>query len=305
MGDHGLALAAQSVDQKPDARGILRIGALDLVDLGVNEGFEFDGAGKGAFDAFAHGRNLAANGLADHHHPVLGEIFRLGETKCHFGHGLCGNPHFLGAANHRGESPEQDDRQECSDGEHDPFGSRDHLLDGTGFPDNRPEKLVGKEHGSAKPDQRQHGSDPKDCGRRTPVDALQHRAEVLLAIVVGRSKRCRLGSDRTFDGTQLRRRSGRGLPVAAFANQFVGCLRYLSFQIVHRGGHIHVAARRTGQIEIKRVFEFPGNVAVDVPAGRRFLRHAAVTLYSRCAMPLPPLHTRLNMDPPYRTDTYW
>ena len=44
MGDHGFALAAQPVDQRADARGVLRIGPLDLVHFGVDEGFKLHGA---------------------------------------------------------------------------------------------------------------------------------------------------------------------------------------------------------------------------------------------------------------------
>ena len=58
MGDDGFALAAQPVDQRADARGVLRIGALDLVDFGVDERFEFDRARERALDAFAHRRQL-------------------------------------------------------------------------------------------------------------------------------------------------------------------------------------------------------------------------------------------------------
>ncbi|MGO4842197.1 hypothetical protein AB4144_59025, partial [Rhizobiaceae sp. 2RAB30] len=35
-----------------------------------------------------------------------------------------------------------------------------------------------------------------------------------------------------------------------------------------------------GQIEVQRLFEFLGDLLVEVLGGRRFLRHAAVTLYS-------------------------
>ena len=86
------------------------IGALELVDLGVDKRFELDGARQRALDAFAHGRDLAAHGLADHHDAVLGQVFRLGEAERHLGHRLGGKPHVLRAADHHGEAPEQDDR---------------------------------------------------------------------------------------------------------------------------------------------------------------------------------------------------
>ena len=39
MGDDGLALAAETIDERTDAGGVLGIGALDLVDFGVDERF--------------------------------------------------------------------------------------------------------------------------------------------------------------------------------------------------------------------------------------------------------------------------
>ena len=110
MGDHGFALAAETVDQRADAGVVLGIGAFDLVDFGVDQRFELDGARQRALDAFAHGRDFAAHGLADHHDAVLGQVFRLGEAERHFGHRLGGHAHFLRAAHHGGEGPEQDDR---------------------------------------------------------------------------------------------------------------------------------------------------------------------------------------------------
>ena len=65
MGDDGFALAAEAIDQGADARLVLGIGALDLVDFGVDQRLELDGARQRALDAFAHGRDFAAHGLAD------------------------------------------------------------------------------------------------------------------------------------------------------------------------------------------------------------------------------------------------
>ena len=54
-----------------DARLVLGVGAFQLVDLGVDERLQLDGARQRAFDAFAHRRDLAAHRLADHHDAVL------------------------------------------------------------------------------------------------------------------------------------------------------------------------------------------------------------------------------------------
>ncbi len=79
MADQRVAFAPQSVDQGADAHFILRIGPLQFIDLGVDEGFELDGTSQRALDSFAHGRDLAADGLADHHDPVLRHV--SGSTK--------------------------------------------------------------------------------------------------------------------------------------------------------------------------------------------------------------------------------
>ena len=111
MGDDGVALLAEPVDQRADACLVLGVGALELVDLGVDQRLQLDGARQRALDAFAHRRDLAAHGLADHHDAVLGEPLGLGEAEGHFGHRLRGEPHVLGAAHHDGEAPEQDDAE--------------------------------------------------------------------------------------------------------------------------------------------------------------------------------------------------
>ena len=91
MADDGVALLAEAVDQRADAGLVLRVGALELVDLGVDQRLELDGARQRALDAFAHRRDLAAHGLADHHDAVLRERLRLGEAEGDLGHRLCGD----------------------------------------------------------------------------------------------------------------------------------------------------------------------------------------------------------------------
>jgi hypothetical protein len=58
--DDGFALGAKPVDEGADASLVLGIGALELVDLGVDEGLELDGARERALDALVHGLKLAA-----------------------------------------------------------------------------------------------------------------------------------------------------------------------------------------------------------------------------------------------------
>ena len=295
MGDDGLALAAETIDQRTDTRRVLGIGTLDLVDFGMNQGFQLDGARKRALDAFAHGRDFAADGLADHHDAVERQVFRLGEVEGHFRHGLGGNAHFLRAAHHRSEGEDQDDRQDGADREHQQFGARKHLFGGAGLQEVG-EHAVCNECRRAEPEQRKAGGNPVDCLRRTLVQAVEQRAEVFLAVVVGRREAGRLHRLRTLHGPVdgpvdgalyravhrplgrteiLRRLAGRGVLHASFAHQLVGCLRNLRLQVVHCGRNLWILARFR-KVEVESVFKLPGNVALD---GSGVFRHAAVTLY--------------------------
>ena len=186
MSDDRLAFAAQPIDQRADAGSVFRIGTLDLIDFGVHQRFEFHRACQRALDAFAHRRDLAANGLADHHHPILREVFRLRETERHFGHGLGGNAHFLGATDHHRECPEKNDWNDRTDAEQNPIRARQNGVERTGLPDGRAEKTIGKYGSAAKPAQRKQRHNPIDCVGRSAVQAMQKRPVVFLPIVVRR-----------------------------------------------------------------------------------------------------------------------
>ena len=108
MDDDCFALAAKTVDEIADAAFIVGIGAFDLVDLGVNQCFQFDSARQCALDAFTHGLNFATHSLADRHDAVGGQMFRLGKTDGNFCHGLGGDAHFLRPADHHRKTPKHD-----------------------------------------------------------------------------------------------------------------------------------------------------------------------------------------------------
>src|SRR5690606_40067463 len=78
VGYYGFTLISESIDQRTDSRLVLAVGSLDLVDFAVDKRFQLDGARKRTLDAFAHGGHFAAHGLADHHHAVRRQVFRLG-----------------------------------------------------------------------------------------------------------------------------------------------------------------------------------------------------------------------------------
>src|SRR5258705_13838724 len=65
LADEGIALAAQILQQRPDAHLVIVVRVLEGGDLVRYQGLEFGGARKRAFDAVAHGGEFAANGLAD------------------------------------------------------------------------------------------------------------------------------------------------------------------------------------------------------------------------------------------------
>ena len=71
MVDDGVALLAEPVDQRADSRLVLRVGSFELVDLRVDQRLQLDGARQRALDAFAHRRDFAADGLADHHDAIV------------------------------------------------------------------------------------------------------------------------------------------------------------------------------------------------------------------------------------------
>ena len=79
--DDRLALAGEVVDQRAHARLVVGIGALERRHFVVDEQFEFARPGDGALDAVADRRDLAADGLADIHHRVGGDVLRLREPR--------------------------------------------------------------------------------------------------------------------------------------------------------------------------------------------------------------------------------
>ena len=118
LADQHLALAGQLVDEVAHAHFIVVIGPLDGRDLVVHESLEFGGAGKRAFDAVAHGRNLAAHRLADRDHGFTRHRLRLGHAHGDFGHRLGDDAHVLRAREHLRQRIEEADRDD------DPGGDR-------------------------------------------------------------------------------------------------------------------------------------------------------------------------------------
>ncbi len=102
----------QLVDQVPDTKLVFAVRALERGDLVVHHCFEFGSPADGTRDGVVHRRDLAANGLSDGGHRLLGQLVGLGESNSHFGHGGCHQAQLLGAPNQQSEEPENDDRND-------------------------------------------------------------------------------------------------------------------------------------------------------------------------------------------------
>ena len=107
MADDGFALQTEFLDQRAYTQFIVAVAALECVDFGMNQRFEFGRTGDRPLDALVHGGDFAANGLADRHDALGCGRFRLGKTQGNLGHGTGGAAQFLGARNHDGKGEEQ------------------------------------------------------------------------------------------------------------------------------------------------------------------------------------------------------
>jgi hypothetical protein len=114
--DQAVALGAEIVEQVANTDFVVVIGALEGCDLALHQGFQFRRARQRTLDAVAHGRHLAANGLADGDDGFAGEPFRLGEAQGDLRHGLRQRAHFARALDHMRDGEEESDRSEkCED----------------------------------------------------------------------------------------------------------------------------------------------------------------------------------------------
>ena len=112
LADQVVALMGDVLQQRADAHLVVAIGALERRDLVGNQGFEFAGARNRAFDAVAHGRDFAADRLADGHHRVAGGALGLGKADCNLRHRLRDHPKLLAAPGKARQEIEQQYRRE-------------------------------------------------------------------------------------------------------------------------------------------------------------------------------------------------
>lgn len=111
MADNCFTLIAKIADERANTHLIVAIGALKLVDLGLDERFQLHRARKCAFDAFVHGCNFAAHGLAQRGDAITRDSFRLKQFERGIGHAARSVLHFLSTLDELCEAPEHRDRQ--------------------------------------------------------------------------------------------------------------------------------------------------------------------------------------------------
>ena len=112
LADQVVALMGDVLQQGADPHFVVAVGALQRRDFVGDQGFEFAGACDRAFDAVAHGRDFAADRLADGDHGVAGGALGLREADRDLRHRLRDHPHFLAAPGQAREEIEQQHRRE-------------------------------------------------------------------------------------------------------------------------------------------------------------------------------------------------
>ena len=118
LADEGIALAAQILQQRPDAHLVVVVCVFEGGDLVRDQGLELGGARERALDAVAHGGDFASNGLANGDDRLAGHRLGLRQPHGDLRHGLGDEAQFLRAPRHVGKHVEEDDRYEEGGGEH-------------------------------------------------------------------------------------------------------------------------------------------------------------------------------------------
>ncbi len=107
LADQVVALMRDILQQGANPHFVVGIGALQRRYFIGDQGFQFAGARDRALDAVAHGRDFAADRLADGHHGIAGGALGLGEADGDLRHRLGDHPQFLAAPGKAGQEIEQ------------------------------------------------------------------------------------------------------------------------------------------------------------------------------------------------------
>ena len=279
LGDHGVALVGEILDQAADAQLVVVIGALQRRDLVVDQGFEFRGARERALHSVAHGGDFAADRLADADDRFLGDGLGLGEPHGSIGHGAADDAQLLGAADQVREQEQECDR-------HDQHGRKTVELQGDAVLADQLNGL-GSELRHAEHDAGRDPADRKNSGdhigpaRRAALQGLEHAPDGL-AVVVGGGRLCVLGGFR-LDRRRLaekdflvsRRIAAR--PAAVFAGPVdrVGPWRRRRRPGRSRGFAVPETERILDRRQrcLGRILHFPGVVCHDVRPPSRACSH--------------------------------
>ena len=191
MGDDGVALVAEFLNETADADFVIRVTALERVDFGMDEGLELGGASDRALDAFVHRGDLAAHGLADSHDFVGGNGFRLGKAQRDFCHRTGGRAHFAGAGHHDGKGEEDEDRNHDGDQHADGRRHGEQLVHAADLEDLRTVEQIGDSQAADCPEQRQEKRIAHGAAAGANLECAQESGRRLAAVVVGRGERTR------------------------------------------------------------------------------------------------------------------
>ncbi len=202
LSDQGFALLGEAVEQVADAQLVVVVGALQRRHFVVDQRLELGGARQRALDAVAHGRDLAADRLADGDDRIAGHAVGLGEAQRRLRHGMGHHAQFLRARQHVGERIEEHDGRD--DAEDDAEEGRNRGREVAQEPAQLAAETDHQPDRADDPD----GGEQRGDGERDALRPALHRLEDLtdqllvviggvhdLAVVLGRDHR---GVDRLF-----------------------------------------------------------------------------------------------------------
>ena len=260
VADDRIALAAEFLDQAAHAHFVVGIAALERIDLGMDQGLQFGSASYRALDALVHGRDFAADGLADGQDAVAGNVFRFGKAERDLGHRPGGGAHFAGAGHHDREREEDQDRNYNADQEADGRRHRQQVGHRADLPDRGRVEQVGQPDAANRPQGRQNRRIAQRAAARTAFERAQQPGHVLAAVVIGgrhrarrRERRRRHSRRGAFAGGGLLR-NGRCPRRRACVLEFAGGAGNLVLQLVQRNIVEHTEAV-FAQVDLQGVFK--------------------------------------------------
>ncbi len=204
LADQVVALMGDILQQRADAHFVVAVGALQRGDFVGDQGFKFAGARNRAFDAVAHGGDLAADRLTDGDHGVAGRALGFRETQRDLRHRLRDHPHFLAAP---GQACQEKHQQHRRDKQCQQTGKRQRsagALADRGL--QRGQEADGQQQRADHPDHGEQRREREDAaGRAALLDGLQDLPDVFAVVIGGAVGRTRAVDriDRPFGSGRL------------------------------------------------------------------------------------------------------